>query len=147
MYVLIHKKGGKYFRLDYRFNGVRKTLALGTYPETTLKQAREKRDFAKKQISEGIDPSFERKMKKLGATENSFQAVALEWYEKSTTGKSDSHKKRTLRILNNDLFPWIGSKPITELRATELLATLQRIESRNAIETTHRALQISGQIF
>jgi integrase len=86
-------------------------------------------------------------MKKLGATENSFQAVALEWYEKSTIGKSDSHKKRTLRILNNDLFPWIGSKPITELRAPELLATLQRIESRSAIETTHRALQISRQIF
>ena len=92
MYVLIHKKGGKYFRLDYRFNGQRKTLALGSYPEATLKQAREKRDIAKKQISDGIDPSFERKMKKLGAIENTFQAIALECCEKNMINKSEGHK-------------------------------------------------------
>ncbi len=83
MYVLIHTNGSKYFRLDYRYNGQRKTLALGTYPETSLKEAREKRDTAKKQISDGIDPSLERKIKKTGALENSFQAIALEWYEKT----------------------------------------------------------------
>jgi Arm DNA-binding domain len=147
MYMFVHKNGSKYFRLDYRFSGQRKTLALGVYPETSLKEAREKRDIARKQLLMGIDPCFDRKIKKQGAIENTFQAIALEWYEKNTVDKSDSHKKRTLRILNNDLFPWIGHKPIAELKAPELLATLQRIESRNAIETTHRALQISGQIF
>ena len=147
MYVLIHTNGSKYFRLDYRYNGQRKTLALGTYPETSLKEAREKRDTAKKQISDGIDPSLERKVKKTGALENSFQAIALEWYEKNMTGKSDSHKSRTLSLFNRDLFPWIGAKPIADLKAPELLATLQRIENRNAIETAHRALQVTGQVF
>jgi integrase len=147
MYLLVHTNGSKYFRLDYRYNGQRKTLALGTYPETSLKEAREKRDTAKKQISDGIDPSLERKIKKTAALENSFQAIALEWYEKNMTGKSESHKSRTLSLFNRDLFPWIGAKPIADLKAPELLATLQRIENRNAIETAHRALQVTGQVF
>jgi hypothetical protein len=147
MYVLIQPNGSKYFRLDYRFNGKRKTLALGTYPETSLKQAREKRDIAKKQIADGIDPSFERKMKKLGATENSFEAIALEWYEKNMLDKSESHKSRALSLFQRDLFPWLGNKAITEIKAPELLAVLQRIESRNAIETAHRALRLCGQVF
>jgi integrase len=147
MYLLVHTNGSKYFRLDYRYNGQRKTLALGAYPETSLKEAREKRDTAKKQISDGIDPSLERKIKKTGALENSFQAIALEWYEKNMMGKSDSHKSRTLSLFNRDLFPWIGVKPIADLKAPELLATLQRIENRNTIETAHRALQVTGQVF
>ena len=147
MYVLIHKNGSKYFRLKYRFEGKEKVLSLGTYPEVTLKQTREKRDIARKQISEGIDPSFERKMKKLGATENTFQAIALEWYEKIISTKSESHKKRTLRLLKADLFPWLGGRVITEIKPPELLATLQRIENRNAIETARRVLNICSQIF
>jgi hypothetical protein len=114
MYLLIHTNGSKYFRLDYPFCGKRKTLALGTYPETTLKEAREKRDTVKKQIDDGIDPSLERKIKKTGATENSFKAVALQWYEKNMTDKSESHQKRTLSLLNRDLFPWLGNRPIAD---------------------------------
>jgi hypothetical protein len=147
MFVLVHKNGSKYFRLKYRFDGKEKLYTLGIYPETTLKQAREKRDIARKQISEGIDPSFERKMKKLGATENTFQAIALEWYEKIISTKSESHKKRTLRLLKADLFPWLGGRVITEIKPPELLATLQRIENRNAIETARRVLNICSQIF
>jgi integrase len=98
------------------------------------------RDIAKKQISDGIDPSFERKMKKLGATENTFQAIALEWCEKNMSSKSEGHKNRVLSYLNNDLFPWIGSKPIAEVKAPELLAALRFIEGRNAHESAHRAL-------
>lgn len=147
MYVFVHRNGSKYFRLDYRFNGKRNTLQLGIYPETTLKQAREKRDIARKQISDGIDPSFERKMKKLGAVENTFQAIALEWYEKNISTKSDSHKKRTLRLLNADLFPWLGNRVIAEIKPPELLATLQRIENRGSVETAHRVLNICSQIF
>lgn len=147
MYVLIHPNGSKYFRLDYRFNDKRKTLALGTYPEISLKQAREKRDIAKKQIAEGIDPNFERKMKKLGVTENSFEVIAREWYAKNISTKSDSHKKRTLRLLQGDLFPWLGNRTITEIKPPELLATLQRIENRGSVETAHRVLNICSQIF
>jgi integrase len=147
MYLFVHSNGGKYFRLDYRFGGKRKTLALGVYPETTLKQAREGRDTAKKQIADGIDPGLDRKIKKTGVTENSFQAVALEWYEKNMLTKSDSHRTRTLRQLERDIFPWIGGRPIADIKAPELLSALRRIESRNAIETAHRALQTCGQVF
>ena len=86
-------------------------------------------------------------MKKLGAAENTFQAIALEWYEKNISIKSDSHKKRTMRIFENDLFPWLGARPIAEIKAPELLATLQRIEGRGVIEVARRALQLSGQVF
>lgn len=147
MYLLVHTNGSKYFRLKYRFGGKEKTLALGVYPDTSLKEAREKRDAAKKQIANGIDPGLDRKIKKTGATENSFQAVALEWYEKNMLTKSESHRIRTLRQLERDIFPWIGGRPIADIKAPELLSTLRRIESRNAIETAHRALQTSGQIF
>jgi integrase len=125
----------------------RKTLALGVYPTTSLKEARDKRDTAKKQIDGGIDPSLDRKIKKTGATESSFKAIALEWYAKHLTNKSESHQKRTLSLLERDLFPWLGNRPIADIKTPELLAVLQRIENRNAIETAHRALQTSGQVF
>lgn len=147
MYLLIHKNGSKYFRLNYRFNGKEKTLALGTYPEISLEEAREKRDTAKKQITNGIDPCFERKIKKIGAIENSFQAIALEWYEKRITGKSESHKKRTLGMMQNYLFPWLGNRPIAEIKTPELLLTLRILEDRGILNTAHRVLQISGQVF
>jgi integrase len=147
MHLLIKPNGAKYFRLKYRFGGMEKVLALGVYPETSLKQARDKRDAAKKQLVDGIDPSLDRKIKKTGATENSFKAIALEWYAKHLTNKSESHQKRTLSLLERDLFPWLGNRPITDIKAPELLTVLQRIENRNAIETAHRALQTSGQVF
>jgi len=78
---------------------------------------------------------------------DSFEFVALEWYDKRMLTKSESHQKRTLALLKRDLFPWLGNRPIAEIKAPELLAVLQRIESRNAIETAHRALQTSGQVF
>jgi integrase len=147
MYLLVNPNGSKYFRYNYRFNGTRKTLALGVYPATSLKEARDKRDTAIKLVMSGIDPCLDRKIKKTGATENSFKAIALEWYAKHLANKSESHQKRTLALLERDLFPWLGNRPINDIKAPELLAVLQRIESRNAIETAHRALQTSGQVF
>lgn len=146
MYLLVNPNGGKYFRLNYLFNKKGKTLALGTYPDTSLKEAREKRDFARKQIAEGIDPSFDRKLKKMGASENNFQAVALEWFEKHISDKSDSHKVRITRLFERDLFPWLGCKPIAEIKTHELLLVVQRIEVRS-VETAKRALQVTGQVF
>ena len=147
MYVLVHQNGSKYFRLDYRFDGKRKTLALGTYPEVSLKEAREKRDTVRKQIADGIDPGLDRRLKKLGTGENTFQALALEWFEKKMLNRSDSHQSRTKRMLERDLFPWLGGRPIADIKAPELLQVIRRIESRNAIETAHRALQTCGQVF
>lgn len=150
MFLLIKTNGAKYFRLKYRFAGKEKVLALGVYPETTLKEAREKRDTARKQIADNIDPSENRKAVKLSKAEsaaNSFEVVAREWYENKMKDKSEHHRKRALSLFNRDMFPYIGSKPISDIKAVELLAVLRRIEARNAIETAHRALQICGQVF
>ncbi len=162
MYLLVNPNGSKYFRLKYRFAGKEKVLALGVYPDTTLKQARDKRDQAKKQLADGIDPAITKKEAKTAqrvTTENekrlnaglpvldSFEFVALEWYDKRMLSKSESHQKRTLGLLKRDIFPWLGNRPIASIKAPELLEALQRIENRNAIETAHRALQTSGQVF
>lgn len=149
MYLLVHSNGSKYFRLDYRFNGKRKTLALGTYPETTLKEARENRDTAKKQINDGIDPSEHRKTEKLTATTNaanSFEAIALEWFGRHMADKSESHKKRTLSLMQRDLFPSLN-KPLAEIKPPELLATIRKIEARGAVESAHKAMQLCAQVF
>ncbi len=150
MYLLVNPNGSKYFRYNYRFNDKRKTLALGTYPATSLKEAREKRDTAIKQIAGGIDPSENRKAVKQSRAEsaaNSFEVIAREWYERNMIDKSEHHQKRAMSLFQRDIFPYLGGKPIADIKATELLAALRRIEARNAIETAHRALQICGQVF
>ena len=149
MYLLVNKTG-KYWRLDYRFNDKRKTLALGVYPEVGLKLAREKRDEARRLLAEGIDPAELRKVtkatSKLSAA-NSFEAVAQEWFAKYQPTWSEGHATRIIRRLERDIFPWLGNRPIAEITAPELLASLQRIEKRDAIETAHRAMQNCGQVF
>ncbi|MDD5227738.1 MAG: integrase arm-type DNA-binding domain-containing protein [Methylococcales bacterium] len=149
MFLLVNPNGSKYFRLDYRFDGKRKTLALGVYPEISLKQARDKRDDAKQQIANGIEPNENKKAVKLAridAALNSFEVLAREWFERNMADKSESHQKRTLGMLERDVLPFLGSKPIADIKAPELLATLRRIEERDAVESAHRTLQIFGQI-
>ena len=111
MYVLIKPNGSKYFRIDYRFAGQRKTLALGVYPETTLKEAREKRDTARKQISDGIDPSISKKIKKAGSIENTFKAVAEDFLITKKREWSDSHHTHIKQIFVRDVYPWSGNRP------------------------------------
>jgi len=138
MYLLIHTNGSKYFRLDYRFDGKRKTLALGTYPETTLKEGREKRDTAKKQIADGIDPSENKKavkQSKAENAENSFEVLAREWGQKKVNGWDDKNN-RSKRMLERNIFPWLGNKPITDILPKDILACLRRVEDRGTIEGT-----------
>lgn len=149
MYLLVTETG-KYWRLDYRIETKRKTLALGCYPDVTLSQARQRRDMARKQIADGIDPGAVRKAQKQAAGErraNSFEVIAREWHNKQTPKWANSNSKKIQSLLERDLFPWIGDKAIIDLNASELLKTLQRIEERGSIETAHRALQVCGQIF
>ncbi|MDE2423556.1 MAG: integrase arm-type DNA-binding domain-containing protein [Betaproteobacteria bacterium] len=149
LYLLI-SKAGRYWRFDYRFEGKRKTLALGVYPDTTLANARDKRDEARKLLANSIDPGEQRKAIKASRQEkitNSFEVVAREWYSKNSLSWSENHGSRIIRRLENDIFPWIGTKPIADIKASELLTVLQRIEKRGAIETAHRALQNCGQVF
>jgi integrase len=142
MFLLINPNGSKYFRYKYRFAGKEKTLALGVYPETGLKAARDKRDKAKKQIAEGIDPSIIRKIKKAGSLENTFKAIAEEWLDKKCNDKSD----RPLRLLSYVL-PWLGNRPITDILPRDILACLRWVEDRGTVYSAHKSLQICGQVF
>jgi integrase len=149
MYLLVHSNGSKYFRYNYRFDGKRKTLALGTYPVTSLKEARDKRDTAKKQIDGGIDPSENKKAVKASKAEsaaNSFGIIAREWGSKKVN-EWDDKNNRSKRMLERNIFPWLGSKPITDILPKDILACLRRVEDRGTIETAHRTLQICGQVF
>ncbi|MFI3198182.1 MAG: integrase arm-type DNA-binding domain-containing protein [Methylococcaceae bacterium] len=149
MYLLIHTNGSKYFRLDYRFDDKRKTLALGIYPETTLKEAREKREVARKQIANGIDPSENKKAVKesrSAGSANSFEIIAREWGLKKIDDWDDKNN-RSKRMLERNVFPWLGSQPITAILPKDILACLRRVEDRGTIETAHRTLQICGQVF
>ena len=148
LYLEVSPAGGKWWRWKYRFGGKEKRLALGVYPDVSLKAAREKRDTFRKQIAAGIDPGLARKSEKLArAGAESFEAVAREWHGKFSPTWVSNHGDRILRRLERDLFPWLGSRPIADIKAPELLAVLRRIESRGAQETAHRAMQNCGQVF
>jgi integrase len=146
----VRPNGGKYWQMKYRFDGIEKTLSFGVYPEVSLKEARDKRDEARKKIKDGIDPSQEKKLAKLTRmidAENSFEAVAREWHEKQKERFTIKHHKAVLTRLENDTFPLLGSRPIGQIQAPELLVTIQKIEKRGAIDLAHRAMQTAGQIF
>ncbi|TAK90270.1 MAG: DUF4102 domain-containing protein [Burkholderiaceae bacterium] len=149
LFLLVAPAGGKWWRMKYRFDGKEKLLSLGTYPDTSLKEAREKRDTARKHLSNGTDPGENRKAQKLARADlaaNSFEVVAREWFAKFEPKWTAGHSSKIIARLERDLFPWIGAKPIAELKAPELLACLRRVENRGAVETAHRALQNCGQV-
>jgi integrase len=150
LYLLVHLNGAKYWRLDYRFTGKRKTLALGVYPDVSLSDARERRDEARKILANGADPSDIKKAKKVAnaaLTENSFELVAREWFSKHAPNWKENHSSKIITRLEKDIFPWLGARPASEITAPELLQTIRRIESRGALETAHRALANCGQVF
>jgi integrase len=150
LYLEVSPKGGKWWRFKYSFEGKEKRLSLGVYPDISLKDARDRRDEARKLVANGIDPSENRKAKKAareGIAENSFEVVAREWFTKHADNWSEGHSGRMLRRLENDVFPWIGPKPVGEVKAPELLSIIQRIEKRGALETAHRVLGNCGQVF
>jgi integrase len=150
LYMLITPSNGKLWRLDYRYNGKRKTLSLGAYPAISLADARQRREDAKKHLANDVDPGELKKAKKAAAiasTEHSLEVVAREWHSKFSATWSPSHAETTMKRLKLDVFPVMGTRPIAEIKAPEILAMLRRIESRGALETAHRVRTICGQIF
>jgi integrase len=150
LYLEVSPSGGKWWRFKFRFEGKEKRLSLGVYPDVSLKDARERRDAARKLLADGVDPSVHRKAQKLARADhaaNSFEVVAREWFAKHETSWVDYHGDRILKRLKNDVFPWIGARPISDITAPELLKVVRRIEERGAIETAHRALSTCGQVF
>ena len=136
--------------MKYRFHGKEKRLSLGVYPDVSLKDARERRDAARKLLANDVDPSAARKAEKAAMADraaNSFEVLAREWFAKHVANWSDSHTKRTGRFLEGDLFPWLGAQPIADITAHQVLTVVQRVERRGALPSAHRVLQVCGQVF
>lgn len=148
LYLEVTPTGAKRWRLKYRFEGKEKLLSVGVYPDVSLKQARERREALRKQIADGINPAEARKAEKLSSSDlDSFETIAREWHSKFKSNWSENHGERTLTRIEQNIFPWLGRKSINKITAPELLSALRRIESRGALETAHRTLQICGQVF
>lgn len=163
LYLLLFVKGGAHgWRLDYTVNGNRKTLSLGTYPDTGLKLARDKATQARELVAAGKDPSDLRKANKaqhavtreavhreatgLPAV-GSFEEVAREWYDTRRGEWSASYGLKIIRRLEVDVFPYVGRDLAANITPPQLLDVLRRIETRGVVETAHRALENCGQVF
>jgi len=149
LYVEVAPSGGKWWRLKYRFGGKEKRLSLGTYPATSLGQAREKRDEARKLLAQGFDPSVARREAQAKVEEASltFAIVAHQWYEKKRPSWTPGTAERILRRLEKDLLPPLGSTPIKQVAPRDILTALKAIESRGCLETARRASQDCKAIF
>ena len=149
LYLLITPTSGKLWRFKYRFDKKEKKLAFGAYPDVSLQDARKKRDDARKLLAGGIDPAEERKTQKQAAIEEgeTFEMVAREWHNKFKPRWKESHAERIMGRLERDIFPFIGKKPISHIKAREVLTVLQRIEGRGANELAHRAKALCSNVF
>ncbi|WP_186247293.1 tyrosine-type recombinase/integrase [Burkholderia gladioli] len=150
MYLEVMPNGSKYWRLKYRVDGKERRVALGVYPAVTIVAARKARDEVKEQLRAGLDPSHEKKLAKLQRgldRANSFEPIAREWHEQRKGAWSDRHAERVMKLLERELFPSLGTRPIGQISAPELLAIIRKIESRNALELAHKAIQATSQIF
>lgn len=150
LYLEVTPRGGKWWRLKYRFGGKEKLLSMGTYPDTSLKKAREKRDVARALLASGVDPSAARKAVKAsaaGAAANSLEAIAREFHQTRQGDWSAQHSKRWLERLEKDVFPYLGARALSDVSAPMLLEVLRRVEARGVRETVHSILQACGQVF
>ena len=148
LYLEISPAGGKLWRFKYRFAGKPNLLSLGTYPDVGLKDARGKRDEARKQVAAGVDPSAARKAAKAArGGENSLEALAREWLATQASGWGSEYAEKVTGRLERNVFPWLGTRPVGEILAPELLTVLRRIEARGNLELAHRAHQYLGRVF
>ena len=150
LYLWVMPNGKKYWRLKYRFNGKPKELAIGVYPEISLKEARDKKAEARKLVAEGKDPTLEKKKHKIMAQEdasNTFESIAREWYENRKDNWRPRYADEVINRLENDIFPQIGNYPIKDIEPPLLLQVIRKIESRGAHELAKRQLQKCGEIF
>lgn len=149
LYLEISPAGGRWWRMKYRrpTTGKENRLAFGVYPTVSLARARERRDEARRLLADGIDPGQQRKAAaaaRAGVMANTFKPIALEWL----AGRewAAGYRVKVEAWFENDIFPWIGSRPIRDLTASDFLALAQRMEKRGAIESGHRLMQNCGQV-
>ncbi len=149
MYLLV-SASGKYWRMDYRFTGKRKTLALGVYPEVSLAKARLRREKARELLADGIDPNTAKsneKQAKAALALNTFEAIAREWLIKTSTERIDITQRKVSTWLEKDVIPYIGKKPISTISPTDVLSALRKMEARGALDSVKRVNQVCGQVF
>ena len=150
LYLLINPNGSKLWRWKFRVLGKEKVMALGAYPDTTLAQAREGLAKARKLLAAGADPMAQRKADKLAsltAAENSFETVSRKWWAQWKTGRSERHAVQVMRRFEADVFPLLGTRPVSAIQAPELVSMLKTIDGRGANDLARRALQSTGQVF
>lgn len=152
MYLQVQPSGAKYWRINYRFAGKQKTLALGSYPEVSLASARQKRAEARELLAQHppVDPMEQRNADKRTATllgENTFENIACEWWESKRGAWSPGHAADILTRLKKDVFPSLGARPIAGIEAPDLLTVIRAIEKRDALETARKTLSTVGQVF
>jgi len=149
LFLEVRPEGGKWWRFRFSMSSRERLMSLGVYPDVSLKMARERRDEARRMIAQDIDPGEVRKAEKCAtaACEKTFERIAREWWAKFQPSWTDEHGLQILRRLELNVFPWIGSRPIKEITAPEVLTLARRIESRGALEMAHRTIQGCGQVF
>ncbi|KAA8670324.1 tyrosine-type recombinase/integrase [Pantoea dispersa] len=148
--LLINPDGSKGWRFRYRFNGKAKLMSFGSYSLVSLAEAREKRDMARKQVVNGVDPLVERKAQKLAkqlSAENSFEVISREWHTNKADRWTVAYRDEIIKTFEQDVFPFIGNRPISEIKPLELLEVLRRIEKREALEKTRKVRQRCGEVF
>ena len=141
MHLLVHPNGSRYWRLQYRFGGKQKMLALGVYPDVSLADARARRDEARKLLANSIDPGDKKKNDKVELEEaRTFEQLAIEWH--ATNKKwSEEHSRRVLKSLEDNLFPAVGKRNIAELKTRDLLAPIKAVEMSGRLEVASRLQQ------
>ncbi|PLY35802.1 integrase [Pectobacterium carotovorum] len=150
LYLLVKTNGSRYWRLKYRIDGKEKLLALGVYPDVSLADARAKRDEARKGIAGGIDPleaKKEQKVEREAQVKNTFQEIALEWHNMKVKKWSAGYASDILEAFNKDVFPFIGQRPVADIKPLELLNVLKNMEDRGATEKAKKVRQRCGEVF
>ena len=149
MYLHI-TQAGKYWRMNYRFAGKQKTLAMGVYPAVSLAMARAKRDIARKLLADGTDPSTAKqadKQAKADAAVYTFELVAREWLTKTAADRMPTTQDKITSWLEKDVIPFIGTLPISTIGPRDVLTALRKMEARGALDSVQRVKQVCGQVF
>lgn len=149
LFILVTPTGGKLWRFKYRFDNKHKLLALGSYPEITLQAAREKREEARRNLANGLDPGEVKKAQKKAEDKegDTFKIVATEWYGKFKSAWTEKYAIKVIQCFENNVFPFVGKKPISQIAPTDILKVLRFAEERGVLDTAHRIRGLCGQVF
>lgn len=149
LHLIVKPNGARLWRMAYRFAGKQKTLALGAYPAVSLQKARSERENARKLLADGVDPSVKKRRDRLTAkvsANTTLKSVALEWLDNRRQAIDSDYADAILRRLETDIFPALGTRPIADIDAQELLQVLRRVEKRGALEQVRKLRQTVGQV-